>query len=268
MTANELIHCLLHAIERQQRISTEATLGDVQEQQSRMGALQAHLLPHAAPTVPGYQVAGRSEPAAMAGGDYFDYLPLPNGKLGLAIADVSGHELASSLTMAGLRRCIRTCARLSQNIDDIMWQANWGVCEDVMPGQFVVAMLAQIDRSDDTIRYVTAGHRGYVITCDNKILELETPGTPLGVFADQEFSISEPTKLESGSLFVTFTDGFWEAMSPTRQQWGLETVLDRIRANRERSADEIVGQLFDELREHCAPAAHTDDAAVVVVKKL
>ena len=268
VTSNELVHCLLHAIERQQRIATEATLGDVREQQSRMGALQAHLLPHQAPRLDGYEIAGRSEPAATAGGDYFDYLQLPEGHLGIAIADVSGHELASSLTMAGLRRCVRTCARLAQPIDQIMMQANVSVCEDALQGHFVVAMLAEIDPVQNTLRFVTAGHRGYLITPANEVLDLDTPAIPLGLQAGQDFCTSEPIKLDSGSVFVALTDGIWEAMSPTRQQWGLDTVLSRIRANRRGTAEEIVEQLFNELHDHCAPNDHDDDAALVVVKKL
>ena len=281
VTANELIHCLLHAIERRQRIVAELNLGEVKEQHSRMGQLQAHLLPQSAPTVSGYQISGRSEPAASAGGDYFDYLELPGGNLGVAIADVSGHEMASSLTMAGLRGCVRTCTRLAQPIDAMMWQANQGVCGDVMPGHFVVAMLAQIDPVADTLQFVTAGHRGYLITEQKsdpgssrsdqsslgELIELATGGMPLGLDLDQQYEMSEVMQLRTGDLIVLFTDGIWEAMSPEREQLGLETVLKRIQANRHLRADEIVHLLFEEMRVHCAPGIHDDDAAVVVIKK-
>jgi sigma-B regulation protein RsbU (phosphoserine phosphatase) len=267
VTANELFRCLLHAIERHKRISTEATLTTVQNQQSRMGALQAHLLPHGAPHVPGYQIAGRSEPAAIAGGDYYDFFELPNGNLGLAIADVSGHELASSLTMAGLRRCLRTCAELSQDLVAMMMQANRSVCQDVMSGHFVVALLAEIDPVTDSVRYLTAGHRGYLID-DDGVHTLETKFFPLGIEENQKFVAPEPVKMAPGSLLVTMTDGIWEAMSTTRLQWGLDNVIARLVDLRRLSADEIVERLFAELAAYCAPMSHDDDAAIIVVKKL
>ena len=267
VTANELFRCLLHAIERHKRISTEATLTSVQDQQSRMGALQAHLLPHGAPIVPGYQIAGRSEPAAIAGGDYYDFFELPNGNMGLAIADVSGHELASSLTMAGLRRCLRTCAELSQDLVAMMTQANRSVCQDVMSGHFVVAMLAEIDPVNDSVQYLTAGHRGYLMD-DDGIHTLETRYLPLGIDESQKFVAPDPLKMAPGSLLVTMTDGIWEAMSTTRLQWGLDNVINRIAGYRQLSADEIVQRVFAELVTYCAPLPHDDDAAMVVVKKL
>jgi PAS domain S-box-containing protein len=231
--------------------------------------IQQRLFPKSAPEIAGFEVAGASYPAEAAGGDYYDFLPLAQGTLGLVIADVSGHGVGPSLLMAEARAYLRLLARSDDGPAGLLTRANAALAEDLGGGNYITMLLARIDPSSRTLSYASAGHPpGFVIGADGAVLaELRRTGPPLGQRSGFSFGEGPPLHLNSGDLLVFLTDGIAESMRGN-ECFGRERTLAVAREHRNEPATAIVDALCGSARNFSGSAPQADDLTVVVAKAL
>jgi PAS domain S-box-containing protein len=230
--------------------------------------IQERLLPQSTPDLPGFDIAGAVHPAEFSGGDYFDYLYLKDGALGIVIGDVSGHSFSSSLLTAATSSHIRSYAEAYTGIDKIMARANSLLARDTEDNHFVTLFFARIDPQLRSLSYINAGHPpGYVFDKSGAIkATLSGESLPLAVLPDTEFPIGGPVSLEAGDLVLLFSDGVLESMSPDGQMFGVERMLEVVRENRAGCASEIIDGLYDAIRDFTQRDRTTDDVTIVVIK--
>jgi FixJ family two-component response regulator len=238
----------------------------VEEEFRAARKIQQSLLPAHSPVLPGFDIAGACHPAAATGGDYFDYISLPDGSLGIVIADVSKHGFAPALIMAGTRRLLRTLAERSSDISEILTSANRAIAEDTQPEHFVTLFFAQLNPQTRTLIHAGAGHEGFVLEATGNVNKLESTTLPLGIDPGNVIPCGQPTILEPGQLVVMLTDGIDEAMAPDEHLFGIQRALNLVHAHRERPAAEILALLYQAVRDFCHPNAHHDDVTAVIVK--
>ncbi len=174
------------------------------------------LLASMRPRLPGFDIAGLCHPAEFAGGDYFDYLPMADGALGIVIADVSGHGFAPALLMSAVQSHLRALADVHAEADVILQRVNTRLVERNADSQFVTLLFAQVDTVSGMLTYTSAGHPpGYILARSGN-LKATLPSTAivLGVLPDVEFVRREHGVLEPGELLLLLTDGVLEAASP------------------------------------------------------
>ena len=230
--------------------------------------IQEGLIPKCAPVLPGFDLAGVCHPAAATGGDYFDYVNMADGSLGIVIADVSSHGFASALIMVSTRRLLRTSAETQTDIGAILTAANRAIAEDTPLGRFVTLLFARIDLRTRTLSYAGAGHLGYVLDATGTVTILDSTSLPLGIDETTAVPNGDSITLAPGQILLLFTDGFPEAMSPQGELFGNARVLDIVHSHRGLSSREILDILFAEIRRFSHPAQLLDDATAVVLKVL
>ena len=228
--------------------------------------IQEHLLPQAAPQLPGFDIAGICRPAEATGGDLFDYIPMSDGSLGIVVADVSNHGFGPALIMAETRRVLRTLAAIYSDLTTIMGAANQAIFEDTPSGIFVTVFFAQLDPTTRAVRYLGAGHEGHLLNTAGTLKRLESSSLPLGLIDKLEPNVPSSVQLEPGDLLVLLTDGFAEAMSPDHCLFGIDRVLGIIQAHRDRPAVEILNILYQTVCDFCHPKRPLDDITGVILK--
>ena len=179
-------------------------------------------------------ISAHYETCARAGGDYYDFFPLEDGKLGILLADVSGHGPSAAVVMAMMHAVLHTRPEHAGDPVRVMQLLNHRLYHSVKPGQFATACYAVLDSRRRSFRYTLAGHDPpRLLRCGNDLSSLEmTDGLPLGIL--EEYDGSETTQaLNTGDRLLLFTDGITESFSPTGEMFGmhrLDTALRRCGA--------------------------------------
>jgi sigma-B regulation protein RsbU (phosphoserine phosphatase) len=209
-----------------------------------------------------------SIPAFSAGGDYFDFLQLPTGPLGLVIGDVSGHGLDSAITMAQTRALVRAAARDHGDPAAILSDVNALLVPDLGDHRFVGMIIVEIDPRTRGFSYANAGHAsGYLLDRTGRIkMELASTGIVLGLFEDAVFATAHGPELECGDTFVLFTDGVTEAEALDGTMCGAEWALDIVRGNAHRSAAEILETLCEAVAALADGGGQHDDVTAIVCR--
>jgi sigma-B regulation protein RsbU (phosphoserine phosphatase) len=273
-----------------QTIGTQALFWDVtarklaEEELARTGAefrvarrIQQKLFPSAAPRVQGMEVAGASYsfdiggasyPAEAIGGDYYDYLSLSDGCLGVAIGDVSGHGIGPALLMAEMRAYLRAFVQSHADVSRIVGLVNRTIAHDIEGDRFITLLLARLDPAARTLTYASAGHStGYVFDPAGTVKHvLRSTAIPVGIYPDGEFPSSAPLALEPGDLVLFLTDGVVEARSPDGASFSARGACDVVRVYRNASARQVVENLYYAVRAFSQNRPQVDDITATVIK--
>lgn len=221
-----------------------------------------------APAVPGFDVAAAAYPAYETSGDYFDFIPMPQGSLCIAVGDVEGHGFGSALVMALTRAYVRSFATVGLEVDQILTEVNRMLVGDLADGCFVTLALACLDTRNRSLIFASAGHvPGYVLHESGEVaLVLESSGPPLGLFAGVQYSRGPALPISPGQLVVLLTDGVTEAATLDGPELGAKGALEYIRKHRNDTAIEIVEGLYWTAREFASSEMQSDDITSVILK--
>jgi serine phosphatase RsbU (regulator of sigma subunit) len=230
--------------------------------------IQQKLFPVAPLPLPGFDIAGASHPAEATGGDYFDYVPMRDGGLGIIIGDVSGHGYGPALLMAQTRAYLRAFLLTHTDIREIITLVNRALADDVDDCRFTTLLFARLEPRDRTWRHVSAGHAtSYLLDARGNVkAQLTSTGLPLGILADVDYEAAPEIALETGDVLLLLTDGVVEAHDGDENLFGAERALGVVRSHIARPAREIVGELFAAVRDFRGSRAQFDDMTSVVIK--
>ena len=235
-------------------------------------AIQERLLPHKMPILPGFEVSGVSLPSHEVGGDYFDFLDLPTGHLGVAVADVSGKGIPAALLMANLQASLRAQDLKPERLAAVASRLNGLLVQNTDERMFVTFFCGILDRMTASFAYTNAGHNPpMLVKANGKLLRLEEGGMLLGFLADQPY-VQSSVSLESGDVLVLFTDGITEAVNPEADSretkyFGEEKLVEVLRANAGRPAADIQASVLAAVSAHAHQAPPGDDMTLVVIKR-
>jgi sigma-B regulation protein RsbU (phosphoserine phosphatase) len=233
--------------------------------------VQERLFPQELPKVEGLDYAGACRPALGVGGDYYDFLQLPEGKFGIAVGDVSGKGIAAALLMASLQASLRGSA--IQGTDDLtklMSHVNKLVYEASTSNRYATFFYGQYDAKTGKLAYVNAGHNPpFLFRKDGELERLEEGGAVVGMLPP-EFIFYKQGEIEmrSGDLLVGFTDGISEAMNPADEEWGEEKMIEAIRERIDLSSAEMLEYLVEEADRFAAGAKQHDDMTLIIVRMI
>ncbi len=235
--------------------------------------VQERLFPQSLPALAGIDYFGACRPALGVGGDYYDFLPLANGELGVAIGDVSGKGIAAALLMASLQASLRGQAMLNQgDLARLMNNVNQLVFDATPINRYATFFYGQYNRQTQLFTYVNAGHNPPVVLRRTPvgmthIIRLDTGGPVIGLFPHAPYQ-QGTLVLRPGDIFVGFTDGISEAMNLAEEEWGEERLIPAISNCAELSAACMIPSLMSEADRFVSGAPQHDDMTLVVVKML
>ena len=216
------------------------------EQELRVArGIQQALLPKEVPTLEGWEVTSYYQPAKEVGGDFYDFLELPDGRLGLVVGDATGHGIPAALVMAAARSMLRAVAQASASPGDVLSRANDPLVMDIPPNMFVTCLYAVLDPESGHLVYANAGHDlPYLRRRSSDAVELRARGMPLGLMPGMSYEEKEVV-LEKGESVLFYSDGLVEAHDPQRIMFGFPKLRALVADHSEQES--LVDSLLEEL---------------------
>jgi serine phosphatase RsbU (regulator of sigma subunit) len=229
--------------------------------------IQYSLLPEALPRVTGWHLATHYEPASAVGGDFFDFIHLADGRLGLVIGDVADKGIPAALVMAVTRGLLRAVAQETSAPGEVLARVNNMLEPDIPTGMFVTCLYGVLDPESGLIRYANAGHNPPFRRQDGRASELKAKGMPLGLMPDMEYEEKETTIL-TGEYLVLYSDGLVEAHAPDGDMYGYQRLRTRLSEPQDNSSA-LIEQLLAELAAFTGPDwQQEDDITIVTLQRM
>lgn len=248
---------------RQQQL--EARERERLEQELRVARIiQQTLLPKELPDIPGWQVAAHWQPAQAVGGDFYDFLELPDGRLGLVVGDVTDKGVPAALVMASTRAIVRAAAERLISPGAVLERANDAICPDMPAKMFVTCLYAVLDPASGRLQYANAGHNLPYRKTANGLEEMRATGMPLGLMPGMKYEEKEAV-LAPGESVLLYSDGLVEAHNPQQEMFGFPR-LQRLMAAHPGGAA-LIDHLLSELATFTGPEwVQEDDVTFVTLE--
>jgi phosphoserine phosphatase RsbU/P len=225
-------------------------------------SIQQALLPRSSPYIPGFAINGLCVPVGAVGGDWYDFVPMHDGRWGLVLADVSGKGTAAALLMAATRGVLRSLAEESCTPAEVLRRLNQLLVDDLPPARFVTMVYAVIDPTKRTLTLASAGHLQPLLINGGEAKFLDTEaGLPLGV-GPGEFSESQ-IELTPGSRLIFYSDGITEAVNADDEEYGQIRLKQHLL-----QPGTSVESLLEDVRSFANGFGLHDDATVITVELL
>lgn len=232
-------------------------------------SVQQGLLPKKPPEIEGWDFASKSIACDETGGDYFDFVPLEGGRMGLVVGDVSGHGIGPALLMASARSFLRALSRSTADPSEVLPVLNDLVSRDMEAERFITLFYGALDPATGAMRYSSAGHDAPLLlrAAADRVDELDSTGMPLGIMEGSAFPPADVPPMEKGDILILSTDGVWEAMNEAGEGFGRERLVQSLRFAKSNSAHSIVERIYLDVLAFCGGAAQRDDFTLLVVKR-
>ncbi len=233
-------------------------------------SIQQSLLPQERPQIAGFDIAGWNRPADDTGGDYFDWKTLPDGRLVVSLADVTGYGIGPALLAAVCHAYARTSFSVTQDLPAALEHIHQALTSDLTPGRFVTFVAAVCCPGCPDIEILSAGHGPLFIYSreEDRFTEVNAHALPLGIVP--AFSSDPPSylPLNAGDIVLLATDGFFEWENDQGEQFGVRRTKEVIRVSRDRASQEIIAQLYDAVSRFSNGSKQQDDLTAVIIKRL
>lgn len=232
--------------------------------------IQRGLLPSVPPRVEGFDVAGWNQAADKTGGDYFDWLELRDGRTIVTMADVTGHGIGPALIVAVCRAYMRASASGDCDLAEVLGRVNALLCEDIPEGRFVTAAVGVIDPSTSSMIFFSAGQAPilYYEAATGKVHVWDADNLPLGIAGDMVVRDCREIRFERGDVLVLTTDGFFEWVNRSSEQYGTARLAACVRRYHEEGAEAMIQSMYDDVLAHAGGTVQMDDLTAVVIKRL
>jgi sigma-B regulation protein RsbU (phosphoserine phosphatase) len=229
--------------------------------------IQTKLLPDENPVVKGYDIAGLNVPSQSVGGDYYDYIQITPGDLGMVVADVAGKGVPAGLVMAGMRAALRARVETVYSIRHVIRDINTFLYESTGAERFVTAFYCVLNLELGQITYVNAGHNyPFILHTDGEVEWLVDGGPLLGAVEEADYTMAT-AEMEEGAILVMYTDGIVEAGGQKGEEFGEQRVVELVKSLANAPADRIAKTLEREAVLFNRSSRGLDDRTVIVVKR-
>jgi sigma-B regulation protein RsbU (phosphoserine phosphatase) len=246
----------------------EAAYAQLDREMKQVAEIQRSLLPQRLPQVPGLDIAASYKTAARAGGDYYDFFDLGDGRWGLLVADVSGHGTPAAVVMSMLRTLLHAQCKRDVSPAELLGSVNERMIEQAHRhnGTFTTAFYGVYDPSDRGLQYACAGHNPpLLIESSTRVRELdEAQALPLAIDRHIEFDEAK-TELSCGDTLLLYTDGITEATNDKGEMYGRERLVGCIRGDSP-SAQHIIDCVTRKLIGFTGGTLQDDDQTLVALR--
>jgi sigma-B regulation protein RsbU (phosphoserine phosphatase) len=262
LEVGELAHSLAKEAAQRERVNREIEIAH---------EVQERLFPQTMPAIPGGSVAGHCRPAQGVGGDYYDVFPLQDGRIGIAIGDVSGKGISAALLMASLRASLRGVTLDNpREFAKLMDKVNRLVYEASASNRYATFFFGALDPATLVLECVNAGHNAPLVLRrkpdgGSEILRIEADGPVVGLLPFAPYG-EQSLQLLPGDLLVTYTDGISEAMTHNDEEWGEERMMQAAASAQDATAEQVLKHILDEADKFTAGAPQHDDMTLLILK--
>jgi sigma-B regulation protein RsbU (phosphoserine phosphatase) len=259
--ASQSASAIIHARLYEESVEAER----VQRQVDAAAHIQRRMLPARPPSRLGLSFGCVYDPSLQVGGDFYDFVSLPNGNLGVCIADVMGKGLPAALLMASIRSALRAHAPVSADVADTMGRLNRQMHTDTLVQEFATMVYGELSGDGRVLTYCNAGHPPPLLLRGERFIELGAGGLAIGIEPGEVFE-QESVRLQPDDTIIMVTDGVTEAMDFNGATFGRERLLSSVWKNRALGAEQLVRQILWDVRRFVGLAEQSDDITVVVIQ--
>jgi len=232
------------------------------EQELRVAQLiQQQFLPHELPDLPGWQVGAYYGPAREVGGDFYDFIQLPDDQVGIVVGDVTDKGVPAALVMATTHSILRAEAPRLIAPSDVLTRVNELLVDEMPAHMFVTCLYAVLNPATGRLRYANAGHNVPYVSTEAGVTELRATGMPLGLLPGMEYEEKEAT-LAPGEIVLLHSDGLAEAHNPEREMFGFPRVA--ALTGEASDGEVLIDRLLKELQEFTGPGLEQEDDITLV----
>lgn len=231
--------------------------------------MQAQMLPDTYPEIEGIQISAKSVPTTEVGGDFYDFLQLQDGRLGIVVGDVSGHGVAAAMVMTAALGAVRFAAEEKECTHEVLNMVNFRLNKDIQNHMFVALFYGILDPKTRKLYYTNAGQTMPFLLRDGKIDFLpqaeKTDRFPLGIVKAtvyEQLSI----ELQPGDMLIHYTDGIVDVMNGSHETYGFDRLSESIKQNASLPPSELIDKLIAEMSEYGGDSNIEDDVTLVVLK--
>ena len=234
--------------------------------------IQRILLPAEAPAINGFQISGLNVPARQVSGDYFDYIQVDEERLGVAIADVSGKGVPASLIMAICRSVLRAEAARNPSPADVLRKVNRQLYPDIKEDMFISMAYLILDHQRNGVTLARAGHDAPLLykRASQSVTPLKSPGMVVGIDSGNVFdrlTTDFAVPLERDDCLVLYTDGVTEALNSAGDEFGLDRMIQSVRASASDGVQTIVKRIIEDVRNFTGSLPQNDDITLIAIRK-
>ncbi len=249
---------------------TQRQLDRVQHDLETARSIQQSLLPKSMPQIEGYEIAAWNQPADQTGGDYYDWQLLPDGKVVVALADVTGHGIGPALLAAVCRAYARASFKSGNGLLTAMDELNSALAEDIGEGRFVTFVATICAPGSSRVELLSAGHGPLLVykLSDDHIEEMGSQGLPLGLLPDLMSNPPVVFQLNVGDLLVLATDGFFEWANSKNELFGAKRFGEVMRRSKDKASRDLISELYKAVVEFSEGTPQQDDLTAVVIKRV
>jgi len=229
--------------------------------------IQMSLLPKKLPEMDKLEIHSYFNPAHEVGGDYYDYFNLGADRIGIVLADVSGHGPSAALVMTMVKGVLTSVAKRFESASHVLAEMNSTLCDITPSDMFVTMMFLVLDLKKGTLRYSSAGHLP-LLFWDSSLGVCQTVGLrglALGISKNASY-VEKEIPLQPGNLFLIYTDGVTEAANKQMEMYEEARLIEATREVASRSAPEVIQHIKEKLQEFTAKAPQSDDIAMIAIK--
>ncbi len=227
--------------------------------------IQEQFLPTGVPDVPGWRIAAYYRPAREVGGDFYDFIDLPDGRLGVVIGDVTDKGVPAALVMATTQGLLREIAQQTVEPAEVLARVNARLVGDIPANMFVTCQYAAFDPATGLLTMANAGHNLPFLRCPDDVSEVHVTGMPLGLMAGSAYDQVE-VRVTDGSCLLLHSDGLAEARNGDGELFGFPRIGAMV--GQHRCGDALIDALVDALQDFAAdPAAIDDDVTLVALER-
>ena len=229
--------------------------------------IQQRFQPTAPPIVSGYEFQGISFPCYEIGGDYYDFIQRDDGRLVIALGDVSGKGTAAALLMSSLHASIHAQTGSHDSLVETISAVNRYLADNIPSNRFVTLFYAELDPGSGALSFLNAGHNPpLIVHAAGTVEQLASGGLPLGIKADADYREGRTT-LQPGDVLVIYSDGVTEAASPNGEEFGPTRLYEVVSRNVDASAAGIRDRIESALTKFSQGTQAADDITLVIVKR-
>jgi sigma-B regulation protein RsbU (phosphoserine phosphatase) len=249
------------------RLHREALEKERLEREIQLAAdIQQRLLPKSYPDVEGFELAGWSRPARHVGGDYYNLLARPSGRLAVVVADVSGKGMPAALMVSTAHSALNLLLDRADIGPDLVERLNRHILDASAPNKFITLLLAEIDPPSGGVHYVNAGHNpALLVRSGGEVEELVPGGLPLGMFAGSYRD--GRADLHPGDLLCLYSDGITECEEPGGEEFGPGRLAELLRQGCDLPLSDLVSSIDGATLEFAEGADQADDQTLVLLRR-
>jgi serine phosphatase RsbU (regulator of sigma subunit) len=233
-------------------------------------SIQQGLLPKSPPQVEGFDIAGWNQPADETGGDYFDWQQLPDGRVAVTVADVTGHGIGPALGMAACRAYARAGFAGEPDLRNLLSRLNQLLYQDLPAEKFVTMAAGVLNPLDGTMELISAGHGPLLFysSSEDRFHSYNAHGLPLGLLPHFNYDGPQVLRFAPGDILVLVTDGFIDWANGNDEDFGEARLRQVVHSHRDMPAARMISELHSAIVEFTRPMTQFDDLTALIVKRV